>query len=43
MSVKVCPTTAVDFTQQDEVIEEEVGAIVVATGYDLYPTAEMRE
>ena len=40
---KVCPTSAVDFTQQDEIIEEEVGAIVVATGYDLYPTAELKE
>ncbi|MFH1313785.1 MAG: CoB--CoM heterodisulfide reductase iron-sulfur subunit A family protein [Candidatus Eisenbacteria bacterium] len=40
---KVCPTTAVDFTQQDEMIEEEVGAIVVASGYDLYPMSELRE
>jgi heterodisulfide reductase subunit A len=40
---KVCPTSAVDFTQQDEIIEEEVGAIVVATGYDLYPASELKE
>jgi len=33
---KVCGTKAIDFDQQDELVNEEVGAIVVATGYDLY-------
>ncbi len=33
---KLCPTGAIDYEQQEEIIEEEVGAIVVATGYDLY-------
>jgi heterodisulfide reductase subunit A len=33
---KVCPLEAIDYTQKDEVITENVGAIVVATGYDLY-------
>ena len=28
-----CPTKAIDYTMQDEVIEREYGAIVVATGY----------
>ncbi len=32
---KFCPAEAVNFGDQDRVIEEEVGAIVVATGYDL--------
>ena len=32
---KVCEADAVDFEQQDEIIEEKVGAIVVATGFDL--------
>ena len=32
---KVCPVQAVDFKNEDRLIEEEVGAIVVATGYDL--------
>ncbi len=32
---KVCPADAIDFEQQDEVLEEEFGAIVVATGYEL--------
>lgn len=30
---KNCPAGAIDFTQQDELIEREYGAIVVATGY----------
>jgi heterodisulfide reductase subunit A len=33
---KVCPKDAIDFEQEDELIEEEIGAVVVATGYDLY-------
>jgi len=31
----VCPANAVDYSQQDEIVEEDVGAIVVATGFDL--------
>jgi len=30
-----CPAEAVDFEQEDEIIEEEVGAIVVATGAEV--------
>lgn len=30
---KVCPTGAIDYTQQDELITEKFGAIVVATGF----------
>lgn len=37
---KVCPTGAVDYDQQDELITEKVGAIVMATGYDLFDWAE---
>lgn len=33
---KVCPRDAIDYTQEDEIITEKVGAIIVATGYDLY-------
>jgi heterodisulfide reductase subunit A len=40
---KLCPTGAVDWEQQDEVSEERVGAIVVATGYDLYPVTRLPE
>ena len=37
---KICPTGAVDFEQKDELIQEKVGAIVVATGYDLFKWEE---
>ena len=37
---KVCGPGAVDFEQQDRLIVEAVGAIVVATGFDLYSIAE---
>jgi heterodisulfide reductase subunit A len=33
---KVCPTGAIDYTQNDEVITEQFGAIVIATGFDIY-------
>ena len=32
---KFCPAGAIDYDEEDEIIEEEVGAIIVATGYDL--------
>ncbi len=32
---KVCPTEAVDFEMEDEIVEQKYGAIVVATGFDL--------
>ncbi|RJX19332.1 MAG: CoB--CoM heterodisulfide reductase iron-sulfur subunit A family protein [Ammonifex sp.] len=34
---KLCPAGAIDYEQKDEFIEAEVGAIVVATGYGLFP------
>ncbi len=33
---EVCTREAVDYDQQDSIVEEKVGAIVVATGYQLY-------
>ncbi|MGE4506716.1 MAG: 4Fe-4S binding protein [Desulfovibrionaceae bacterium] len=33
---KFCPTEAIDFERQDEIVELEVGAIIAATGYDLF-------
>ena len=33
---KFCPTNAIDFNQEDEVINVEVGNIILATGYDLF-------
>lgn len=40
---KVCPVTAIRFEQTDTFVEEEVCAIIVATGYDLYPVEKLRE
>jgi len=36
MCKKVCGRDAIDFEQQDTFIEENIGAIIVATGYKLY-------
>ncbi len=33
---KLCGPGAIDYEQQDEIVTEEVGAIVLATGYQLY-------
>jgi len=33
---KVCPTGAIDFDQQDEFVELEVGNIILATGWELF-------
>jgi len=40
---EVCPEKAIDFKQEDERIPEKVGAIVVATGYELYPKEKLGE
>ncbi len=40
---QICPTQAIDFQQQDTFIEEKVGAIIVATGYELYPRDDISE
>jgi heterodisulfide reductase subunit A len=37
---KVCGPGAVDFTQEDQLIVENIGAIVVATGFELYSIGE---
>jgi heterodisulfide reductase subunit A2 len=41
--LKFCPAEAIDFDQQDTVVEERVDAVVVATGYDLFPMARLPE
>ncbi len=33
---KFCPTGAIDFNQKDELVNIEVGNIILATGYDLF-------
>ncbi|QJT08712.1 CoB--CoM heterodisulfide reductase iron-sulfur subunit A family protein [Oceanidesulfovibrio marinus] len=40
---KVCPVEAIRFDQQEEIVHEEVGAIVAATGYDLFDHSKYPE
>jgi len=40
---KVCTAGAINYDMPEERIEEDVGAIVVATGYDLYEKERMAE
>jgi len=40
---KVCEIKAIDYKQKEIVIEEKFGAIIVATGYDLYSKKELGE
>jgi len=40
---KFCPVEAIDFEQEDEIVEVEVGAIILATGFDLYDTSLLKE
>ena len=34
---RVCPADAIDFTQKPEEIEVEVNAVIIATGFNLFP------
>jgi heterodisulfide reductase subunit A len=38
---KFCPTNAIDFNQQDEILTYQVGNIILATGYDLFDARQM--
>ncbi|MCD6310780.1 MAG: CoB--CoM heterodisulfide reductase iron-sulfur subunit A family protein [Candidatus Eremiobacteraeota bacterium] len=40
---KICPAGAIDYEQEDEVITEKVGAIIVATGFDLFDVSRYEE
>jgi heterodisulfide reductase subunit A len=40
---RLCPAGAIDWEQEDEIITERVGAIVVATGFDLMPIQRLPE
>ena len=40
---RFCPVDAIIFNQEDAVIDEQVGAIIVAAGYDLYGLENMPE
>ncbi len=39
----VCPAEAIDYDMEDKTVEEEVGAIIVATGYNLFDTEVFEE
>jgi heterodisulfide reductase subunit A len=39
----VCQPEAIRYDQEEETIEEEVGAVIVATGYGLYPVDQIAE
>jgi len=41
--LKTCPREAIDFDQVDTFVEEQVGAIVIATGFELLPKSEVPE
>lgn len=41
--VKVCEPKAINYDLQPEYIEDEFGAIIVATGYELYPVLNLEE
>jgi heterodisulfide reductase subunit A len=40
---KNCPSGAIDFDQKPEVVEFDVGVIIVATGYELYDATQKKE
>jgi heterodisulfide reductase subunit A len=40
---RYCPVEAIDYEQEDSLVEEQVGVIIVATGYDLYGLNHMPE
>jgi heterodisulfide reductase subunit A len=40
---RFCPVEAIDFEQQDTVVEERVGAVILATGFNLYGLENMPE
>jgi heterodisulfide reductase subunit A len=39
----LCEAGAVDFTQQDEIVELDVGAIIVATGFEMWDPAKLSQ
>ncbi len=40
---KFCPTNAIDFNQEDEIITVQVGNIILATGYDLFDPRQVTQ
>ncbi len=40
---QLCEANAIDFTQKDEVIELDVGAIIVATGFQMWDSSKLSQ
>jgi heterodisulfide reductase subunit A len=40
---KLCPTGAIDYEQQDQIVELDVGTIIVTTGFDLFDATRAPE
>ncbi len=40
---RFCPTGAIQWEQKDQIFEEKVGAIILATGYNLFPMTRLPE
>jgi heterodisulfide reductase subunit A len=40
---KFCPRDAIDFTQKDELLQLEVGQIILATGYELFDARRIEQ
>jgi heterodisulfide reductase subunit A len=40
---KICPVKAIDYEQKDRFVEERMGAIITAVGYDLIPKENFGE
>ena len=40
---KFCPTNAIDFTQTDDVVQVEVGNIVIATGFETFDARRIEQ
>ncbi|MCL5734556.1 MAG: CoB--CoM heterodisulfide reductase iron-sulfur subunit A family protein [Actinobacteria bacterium] len=38
---KKCPKQCIDLAQQDEFVDVEVGNLIIATGYDVYPVGKI--
>lgn len=43
LCAKICPSNAIDYQQPEQLVQEQVGAIVVATGYELFDWARYEE
>jgi len=40
---EVCEPKAINYDDKDEIVEEEVGAVILATGYELYSKTNLKE